>query len=74
MIGRVVESSTIENDSFVSNANVTLGYDIGQFLNDYQVYHFSFHFFFIFTYFKEGGPSASAGLQVGPPFNSQHIN
>jgi len=37
MIGRIIESSTIENDSFVSDSSVTLGYDIGKFLNRYQV-------------------------------------
>ena len=37
MVGRVVESSTIENDSFVRDSSVTLGFDIGKFLNHYQV-------------------------------------
>ena len=37
VIGRVVQSSVIENDSFVKDADVTLGHDIGKFLNEYQV-------------------------------------
>ena len=37
LTGQIVQSSIIEKDSFVNDPSVTLGYDIGKFLNEYQV-------------------------------------